>query len=136
MRCRPTNSSPTPDPGDQLRRSPSALAAVTVRDHAVVGGTTASASTTGGRIPRDGASEIPRHCGVDVRRGHVRAPGDRVTQGPGGETAPEPAAAQPVAPPAASEAENLFWQSIMHSTNPAEFEAYLRRFPERHVQRW
>lgn len=25
--------------------------------------------------------------------------------------------------------ENLFWQSIMNSTNPAEFEAYLRRFP-------
>ena len=41
----------------------------------------------------------------------------------------EPADAQPVALPAASEAENLFWQSIMNSTNPAEFEAYLRRFP-------
>ena len=41
----------------------------------------------------------------------------------------EPAAAQPAAPPAASEAENLFWQSIMNSTNSAEFEAYLRRFP-------
>ena len=41
----------------------------------------------------------------------------------------EPAAGQPPAPPAASEAENLFWQSIMNSTNPAEFEAYLRRFP-------
>ena len=41
----------------------------------------------------------------------------------------EPAARQPTARPAASEAENLFWQSIMNSTNPAEFEAYLRRFP-------
>ena len=34
------------------------------------------------------------------------------------------------ATPAGSSAqENLFWQSIMNSTNPAEFEAYLQRFP-------
>ena len=33
-------------------------------------------------------------------------------------------------PPAASaEVELVFWQSIADSTNPAEFEAYLRRFP-------
>ena len=32
-------------------------------------------------------------------------------------------------PPASAELEGLFWQSIMNSTNPAEFEAYLRRFP-------
>ena len=33
-------------------------------------------------------------------------------------------------PPAASaEVELVFWQSIAASTNPAEFEAYLRRFP-------
>ena len=25
--------------------------------------------------------------------------------------------------------EGLFWQSIMNSANPADFEAYLRRFP-------
>ena len=32
--------------------------------------------------------------------------------------------------PAATEAqENLFWQSIMNSTNPAEYEAYLEQFP-------
>ena len=36
----------------------------------------------------------------------------------------------PAAAPAASAAqENLFWQSIMNSTNAAEFEAYLRQFP-------
>ena len=23
----------------------------------------------------------------------------------------------------------MFWQSVMNSTNPADFEAYLRRFP-------
>ena len=35
-----------------------------------------------------------------------------------------------VGAPAASEAqENLFWQSIMNSTNPAEYEAYLAQFP-------
>ena len=33
------------------------------------------------------------------------------------------------APARSSAQENLFWQSIMNSTSPAEFEAYLRRFP-------
>ena len=33
------------------------------------------------------------------------------------------------APAARAELEALFWQSVMNSTNPAEFEAYLRRFP-------
>ena len=32
-------------------------------------------------------------------------------------------------PPASAELEGLFWQSIMNSTNPAEFEAYLSQFP-------
>ena len=52
-------------------------------------------------------------------------------------SAAAPAAQQssPARPPAASsvasaELEALFWQSIMNSTNPAEFEAYLNRFPE------
>ena len=39
-----------------------------------------------------------------------------------------PAAAQP--PAATAEQENLFWQSIAESTNPAEFEAYLIQFPD------
>ena len=39
---------------------------------------------------------------------------------------PTPAAQQP---PASSEVELVFWQSIVNSTNPADFEAYLRRFP-------
>ena len=38
-----------------------------------------------------------------------------------------PAGATPL--PASAELEGLFWQSVMNSTNPAEFEAYLRRFP-------
>ena len=38
-------------------------------------------------------------------------------------TAQQPASA------ASAELEALFWQSIANSTNPAEFEAYLRRFP-------
>ena len=32
-------------------------------------------------------------------------------------------------PPATAAQENLFWQSIMNSTNPADFEAYLEQFP-------
>ena len=38
-------------------------------------------------------------------------------------------AGQPPAPSRISEAENLFWQSIMNSTHPADFEAYLEVFP-------
>ena len=38
-------------------------------------------------------------------------------------------AQQQPAPAASAELEALFWQSIANSTNPAEFEAYLRRFP-------
>ncbi len=48
-----------------------------------------------------------------------------------------PAAQQPgsasqasAAPTAAAGLEGLFWQSILNSTNPAEFEAYLQRFPD------
>ena len=34
------------------------------------------------------------------------------------------------APSATAEQENLFWQSIMDSTDPTEFEAYLAQFPD------
>ena len=40
-----------------------------------------------------------------------------------------PPAARVPSPPASAELEGLFWQSIMNSTNPAEFEAYLAQFP-------
>ena len=47
-----------------------------------------------------------------------------------------PSAAPPVVPAsqqqppgASAELEGLFWQSIMNSTNPTEFEAYLAQFP-------
>ena len=51
-----------------------------------------------------------------------------------GSAAPRPTVAPPLVPaaqqpPASSEVEVVFWQSIANSTNPAEFEAYLRRFP-------
>ena len=39
------------------------------------------------------------------------------------------AAAPAAAPAASAEQENLFWQSIANSTNPADFEAYLAQFP-------
>ena len=42
---------------------------------------------------------------------------------------PAAATAQPPSSPAIAEQENLFWQSIMNSQNPAEFEAYLAQFP-------
>ena len=41
-----------------------------------------------------------------------------------------PAADAPGSPaPATAEQDNLFWQSVMNSTNPADFEAYLEQFP-------
>ena len=40
-----------------------------------------------------------------------------------------PTSAPGASPAASAELEGLFWQSIMNSTNPAEFDAYLRRFP-------
>ena len=62
----------------------------------------------------------------------------RPREQPGAVAASVPASAAPSAvspaqqPPstaASAELEALFWQSIANSTNPAEFEAYLRRFP-------
>ena len=38
-------------------------------------------------------------------------------------------AAQQQSPPASAELEGLFWQSIVNSTDPADFEAYLEEFP-------
>ena len=43
--------------------------------------------------------------------------------------ASSPTAPQAATPAASAELEGLFWQSVMNSTNPAELEAYLRRFP-------
>ena len=47
-------------------------------------------------------------------------------RGRGGSRPPASAGA---ATPDSGELEVVFWQSIQNSTNPAEFEAYLRRFP-------
>ena len=44
-----------------------------------------------------------------------------------GPDSPSPVSAS--APAASEEQENLFWQSIMNSTNPAEYEAYIEQFP-------
>ena len=43
--------------------------------------------------------------------------------------APPAVSAAQQQPSATAEQENLFWQSIANSTNPAEFEAYLSQFP-------
>ena len=53
--------------------------------------------------------------------------GPAVTADAASAPAPVPAAQQPS--PASSQVEVVFWQSIMNSTNPAEFEAYLSQFP-------
>ena len=44
-------------------------------------------------------------------------------------SAPSSAAQQQASAPASSEAELVFWQSIVNSTDPADFEAYLEVFP-------
>lgn len=41
----------------------------------------------------------------------------------------EAATAPQQSTPATAAQENLFWQSIINSTNPADFEAYLEQFP-------
>ena len=43
--------------------------------------------------------------------------------------APAVSASEQQPPPASAELEALFWQSIMNSTDPADFEAYLEVFP-------
>ncbi len=43
--------------------------------------------------------------------------------------APAPEPRDPAPSALLAQQENLFWQSIMNSTNAADFEAYLRRFP-------
>ena len=55
--------------------------------------------------------------------GSAAVPAEQQSASPG--QRPAPAAA----PAASAELEGLFWQSVMNSTNPSEFEAYLRRFP-------
>ena len=43
---------------------------------------------------------------------------------------PPPVSGSPAsAPTVSAEQDTVFWQSIMNSTNPADFEAYLRQFP-------
>ena len=54
--------------------------------------------------------------------------------GGSGTAAATPSGAVPAEPSSAAGAaraaqENLFWQSVMNSTNPADFEAYLAQFP-------
>ena len=51
-----------------------------------------------------------------------------------GRVRPVAAASQP--PPATAEQETVFWQSIANSTDPADFEAYLRRFRTGYSATW
>ena len=54
---------------------------------------------------------------------------DAAVAGVAPSTPPVAAATQAPPQPASAAQENLFWQSIMNSTNAAEFEAYLEQFP-------
>ena len=75
----------------------------------------------------DGASaEALRRAGASgAAVAQVARPEPAVTS-----EAPPSASPGDAAPPRASaELEGLFWQSIMNSTNPAEFKAYLAQFP-------
>ncbi len=58
-----------------------------------------------------------------------REPAAAAAAAPPAVSAPPPQPPPAAAPAASAELEGLFWQSIMNSTNPSEFEAYLRRFP-------
>ena len=53
----------------------------------------------------------------------------RTAGGSGPAVAAQVPVAAPAPPAATAEQENLFWQSIANSSNPAEFEAYLAQFP-------
>ena len=76
----------------------------------------------------DGASaEALRSTGAAGRAVAAAAPSAPAAVPAAQQSSP---ARSPAASPAASaELEGLFWQSIMNSTNPAEFEAYLSQFP-------
>ena len=72
------------------------------------------------------AAEALRTSGVSGPAvAQVARPGPTVATA--AEPPARPAGATPR--PASAELEGLFWQSIMNSTNPAEFEAYLEQFP-------
>ena len=75
----------------------------------------------------DGASaEALRTAGASgASIAQVARPGPTVAT----EAQPQASLAGAVLPPASAELEGLFWQSVMNSTNPAEFEAYLTHFP-------
>ena len=71
-----------------------------------------------------------RPAGPGVRTFREREPAGVAAASPAAPASPPAVSAAQQQPPTASaEVELVFWQSISTSTNPAEFEAYLRRFP-------
>ena len=73
-----------------------------------------------GRRTREAISQWQASRGVRAS-GYLTAAQVEALQGTGALPRPTPAAS--------AEQETVFWQSIANSTNPADFEAYLRRFP-------
>ena len=80
----------------------------------------------------DGASVAALRSSVAAQRTlRQREPAGAVTTSAPVPTAPPAVSAAQQQPPAAGpEMELVFWQSIANSATPAEFEAYLRRFPD------
>ena len=89
-------------------------------------------------VDHDPSSTAPDWGGAPLRPTAARQPTFRQSE-PQGTVPPSPrppaapaavsAAQQQPPTPSSSEVEVVFWQSIATSTNPAEFEAYLRQFP-------
>ena len=81
----------------------------------------------------DGASVAGLRASVAVAAQPTvqeRAPAEGATTSAAAPAGPPAVtSAQQQAPAASAEVELVFWQSIADSANPAEFEAYLRRFP-------
>ena len=80
----------------------------------------------------DGASAAAlRLSGAAPGTFRERPAGIAVPAVPAGQQLASPGqrAAPAAAPAASAELEGLFWQSMMNSTNPADFEAYLTQFP-------
>ena len=92
--------------------------------------TSRGARTTGYLDGPSVASLRPSVAGQPTFRQREPAGAAGAAAAPAAAAPPAASPTQPQPPPSATaEQENLFWQSIANSSNPAEFEAYLSQFP-------
>ena len=78
-------------------------------------------------LPRGEKCRLTLHLMFVIALVLLAAPPASAQDRGAGPDSPSPVSAS--APAATEEQENLFWQSIMNSTNPAEYEAYIEQFP-------